>query len=116
MKYARRRRLGGKKNYSRRSKPCKGVPPEAASDSLIGRNAVKIPDDETSRMLDEECPGSPDLESVLANESVGSAASHPALVVDASAPLAEVLQQMREENRGAALVVSNAMRAGIITE
>jgi CBS domain-containing protein len=77
---------------------------------------VKIPDDETSRMLDEECPGSPDLESVLANESVGSAASHPALVVDASAPLAEVLQQMREENRGAALVVSNAMLAGIFTE
>jgi CBS domain-containing protein len=77
---------------------------------------MKIADDDASRMADEECPGSPDLESVLANESVGSAASHPALVVDASAPLVEVLHQMREGNRGAALVVSNATLVGIFTE
>jgi hypothetical protein len=56
---------------------------------------MKVPDDDTSRMSEEECPGSPDLESVLANESVGSAASHPALLVDATTPLVQVLQLMR---------------------
>jgi CBS domain-containing protein len=77
---------------------------------------MTIPNDDTSRMLEEECPGSPDLESVLANESVGSAASHPALLVDATTPLAQVLQLMREGNRGAALVVSNGTLVGIFTE
>jgi CBS domain-containing protein len=77
---------------------------------------MKIPDDDTSRMSEEECPGFPGLESALANESVGSAASHPALVVDAATPLSRVLQLMREGNRGAALVVSNGTLVGIFTE
>jgi len=77
---------------------------------------MKIPDDDTSRMSEEECPGTPDLESVLANESVGNAASHPALLVDAITPLVQVLQLMREGNRGAALVVSNGTLVGIFTE
>jgi CBS domain-containing protein len=78
---------------------------------------MKIADDDTSRMLEEEeCPGSPDLESVLTNESVGSAASHPALLVDAATRLVRVLQLMREGNRGAVLVVSNGTLVGIFTE
>ena len=77
---------------------------------------MKIPDDDTSRMLEDECPGSPDLESALANESVGSAASHPALLVDASTSLGRVLQLMRESNRDAVLVVSSGMLVGILTE
>jgi len=78
---------------------------------------MKIADDDTSRMLEEEeCPGSPDLESVLANESVGSAASHPALLVDAATRLVRVLQLMPEGNRGAVLVVSNGTLVGIFTE
>jgi CBS domain-containing protein len=77
---------------------------------------MKIPDDETSRVSEEECPGSPDLESVLATESVGNAASHPALSVDATTPLVQVLQLMREGNRGAVLVVSSGTLVGIFTE
>src|SRR5262249_26296936 len=77
---------------------------------------MKIADDDASRMLEEECPGSPDLESALANESVGSAASHPALVLDASTSLNHVLQIMREGGRGAALVVSSGTLVGIFTE
>lgn len=77
---------------------------------------MKIADDDVSRMLDEECPGSPDLESALANETVGSAASHPALAVEASTPLSRVLQVMRDGNRGAVLVVSNGALVGIFTE
>ena len=73
---------------------------------------MKIADDDASRMLEEECPGSPDLESALANESVGSAASHPALVLDASTSLNHVLQIMREGGRGAALVVSSGTLVG----
>jgi hypothetical protein len=56
--------------------------PTTASAVAIGRNAMKIPRDDTTRMLEEVCPGSPDLESALANESVGNAASHPAPLVD----------------------------------
>jgi CBS domain-containing protein len=81
-----------------------------------GEKAMKIADDDASRILEEECPGSPDLESALANESVGSAASHPALVVDEATPMHRVLQLMREQNRGAVLVVSNNTLAGIFTE
>ncbi|MBV8356781.1 MAG: CBS domain-containing protein, partial [Deltaproteobacteria bacterium] len=77
---------------------------------------MKIPDDETSPILEEECPGSPDLESALANESVGSAASHPAVLVDASTPLSRVLELMREGNRGAVLVVNDGKLVGIFTE
>jgi CBS domain-containing protein len=82
----------------------------------IGRNAMKIPEDDTTRVLEEECPGAPDLESALANESVGSAASHPALLVDVATPLRRVLQLMREGNRGAVLVVSDGTLVGIFTE
>jgi CBS domain-containing protein len=77
---------------------------------------VKIADDDASRILEEECPGPPDLESALANEGVGSAASHPALVVDAASPLNQVLQLMRDGSRGAVLVVTNGILAGIFTE
>src|SRR5690348_18496117 len=76
---------------------------------------MTISNDDTSQIL-EECPGSPDLESALANESVGSAASHPALLVDASTPLRRVLQLMREGSRGAVLVVSNETLVGVFTE
>ena len=77
---------------------------------------MAISDDDTDRMLDEECPGPPDLESALANEAVGSAASHPPLVVDADADLTQVLQLMREGNRGGVLVVSDSKLIGIFTE
>jgi CBS domain-containing protein len=77
---------------------------------------MTIPDDDTTRMLEEECPGSPDLESALLNETVGNAASHPALLADASTPVSRVLQLMRDGNRGAALVVSNGTLVGIFTE
>jgi CBS domain-containing protein len=77
---------------------------------------MKIPEDDTSRFLEEECPGAPDLESALANESIGSAASHPALLVDEETPLSHVLELMRQENRGAVLVVSNGILTGIFTE
>ena len=77
---------------------------------------MTISNDNTSQILEEECPGSADLESALANESVGSAASHPALLVDASTPLRRVLQLMREGSRGAVLVVNNETLVGIFTE
>ena len=77
---------------------------------------MAIPDDDSSRISEEECPGSPDLESALANESVGSAASHPAVLVEISTPLSRVLQLMREGNRGAVLVVRNGTLVGIFTE
>src|SRR5579864_9559916 len=66
--------------------------------------------------MEEECPGPPDLETVLASESAASAAGQPALLVEAVTPLIRVLQLMREGNRGAALVVTEGKLVGIFTE
>jgi len=77
---------------------------------------MALPDDETERMLQEECPGPPDLESALIDETVSSAISHPPLVMDAETSLAEVLRCMREADRGGVLVVRDGKLVGIFTE
>src|SRR5229473_2853295 len=73
-------------------------------------------DDETERLLEEECPGPPDLESALINEALSSAISHPPLVMDAETSLAEVLRSMREADRGSVLAVRDGKLVGIFTE
>jgi len=75
-----------------------------------------LSDDETERVLQEECPGPPDLESALSDETLSGAISHPPLVMDAKASLVEVLRCMREADRGAVLVVSDGKLVGIFTE
>jgi CBS domain-containing protein len=76
---------------------------------------MALPDDETERMLQEECPGPPDLESALIDQTFSSAISHPPLVVDAETSLAEVLRFMRESDRGGALIVRDGKLVGIFT-
>src|SRR6266851_967754 len=107
---------GGRKELVSITTATSSAVAKSVLDSHNWGNAMKIPDDDSSRMSEKECPGSPDLESVLANESAGNAASHPALLVDAATPLVQVLQLMREGNRGAVLVVSNGTLVGIFTE
>ena len=75
-----------------------------------------LSDDETDRVLQEECPGPPDLESALSDETLSGAISHPPLVMDAKASLVEVLRYMREADRGAVLVLSDGKLVGIFTE
>jgi CBS domain-containing protein len=75
-----------------------------------------IPENDNTVMLDEECPGPPDLESALASESVGDAASHPPLVADEATPIATVLDLMRDGNRGGVLVARGGRLIGIFTE
>src|SRR5271167_3768127 len=78
---------------------------------------MALPDDDVLQVLEsEECPGPADLESVLMNETLSSAASHPPLVVNAGTNLAEVLRYMREQDQGAVLVVNDGKLAGIFTE
>jgi CBS domain-containing protein len=77
---------------------------------------MALPDDDTERILEEECPGPPDLESALSNETLSSATSHPPLVMDAETSLAEVLKCMREADRGGVLVVRDGTLVGIFTE
>src|SRR5580700_7261505 len=77
---------------------------------------MALPEDETERMLQEECPGPPDLESALIDETVSSAISHPPLVMDAETSLAEVLRCMRKADRGGVLVVRDRKLVGIFTE
>jgi 2-oxoglutarate/2-oxoacid ferredoxin oxidoreductase subunit beta len=75
-----------------------------------------LPDDESERVLQEECPGPPDLESVLTEETLSSAISRPPLIMDAGTSLAEVLRCMRDADRGAVLVVTQGKLVGIFTE
>jgi CBS domain-containing protein len=82
----------------------------------MGGKSMVLPEDETERILQEECPGPPDLESVLSEETISSAISHPPLVMDAETSLAEVLRCMREADRGAVLVVRGGKLVGIFTE
>jgi CBS domain-containing protein len=77
---------------------------------------MAVPDDDIERMLEEECPGPPDLESALINETISSAISHPPMVMDAEISLAEVLRCMREADRGGVLVVRDGKLVGIFTE
>lgn len=77
---------------------------------------MELPDDDTERALEEECPGPPDLESALINETLSSAISHPPLVMDVETSLAEMLKCMREADRGAVLVVRDGRLVGIFTE
>jgi CBS domain-containing protein len=75
-----------------------------------------LPEDESERILQEECPGPVDLESALTEETLSNAISHPPLIIDAGTSLAEVLRCMREADRGAVLVVTDGKLVGIFTE
>src|SRR5262249_53885249 len=81
-----------------------------------GGKSMVLSDDETERVLQEEGPGPPDLESALSDETLSGAISHPPLVMDAKASLVEVLRYMREADRGAVLGVSDGKLVGIFTE
>lgn len=75
-----------------------------------------LAEDDIERLFDEECPGPMDLGSVLENDPISNAASHPPITVEADTPLSEVLQKMRDADRGAVLVVQNGRLTGIFTE
>src|SRR5260370_27249083 len=77
---------------------------------------MALPNDETEGMMQEECPGPPDVEAALIEETISSAISHPPLVMDAETSLAEVLRSMRESDRGGVLVVRDGKLIGIFTE
>ncbi len=73
-------------------------------------------EEEIDRAQEEELPGPTDLESVLINERLSDAMSHPTAVVGADANLAEAIAAMQKERRGCVLVVDGEKLAGIFTE
>ena len=77
---------------------------------------MALHEDDIERVLEEECPGPADLGSVLANDPIANAASHPPIMVEPDTPLAEVLKRMREAGRGAVLIVKDDKLSGIFTE
>jgi CBS domain-containing protein len=72
-------------------------------------------DTEIDRALHEECPG-PDLESVLADDTLAMVLRDPPLMLDSRATLADALRLMREQRRGYVLVMTGERLAGIFTE
>lgn len=72
-------------------------------------------DTEIDRALNEERPG-PDLESVLADDTLAMVLRDPPLIVDSDAALADALRLMREQRRGYVLVLAGERLTGIFTE
>ena len=66
--------------------------------------------------LDEECPGPNELESALANDTLGEVGTQPPLVLDSSTSLAETIRLMQTDRRGCVLLVEAGRLAGIFTE
>ena len=73
-------------------------------------------DDDTNRLLEEECPGPVELESVLANDTLSDVETEAPLTVQATAPLSEAIRRMQDGRRGCALVIDDGKLAGIFTE
>jgi CBS domain-containing protein len=74
-----------------------------------------VDDTEIDRVLNEECPG-PDLDSVLADDTLAMVMRDPPLMVDSDATLADALRLMREERRGYVLALAGERLVGIFTE
>jgi CBS domain-containing protein len=75
-------------------------------------------EDEAIAMLEweEECPGPNDLESALANDTLGEVETQLPLVLESSTSLAETIRQMQTEHRACVLLVEAGKLAGIFTE
>jgi CBS domain-containing protein len=77
---------------------------------------MSLDNDETNRVLEEEHPGSNDLESALVTITLSDVVEHTPLLVDADATLAAVIEAMQRENRGTVLIVEAGKLVGIFTE
>jgi len=77
---------------------------------------VAIDEDETKRVLEEEHPGSPEIESVLANKTLADIVTKAPLVVETTDTLAHVIRLMQAERHGCVVAVEAGKLAGIFTE
>ena len=77
---------------------------------------MSLDNDETDRVLEEEQPGPPDLESALVTVTLSDVVEHAPLVVEADSSLAKVIEAMQCADRGTALVVEAGKLVGIFTE
>jgi CBS domain-containing protein len=77
---------------------------------------MAIYDDDRERLLDEEHPGPPDLESVLFGEMLKDAVDKPPIIAEPSTSIHDVLQVMRDNRRGVVLIAEQGKLVGIFTE
>jgi CBS domain-containing protein len=73
-------------------------------------------DDDANRLLEDECPGPTELESVMANGSLFDVVNQPPLVVETTASLARTIEAMQQERRGCVLMVDANKLVGVFTE
>jgi CBS domain-containing protein len=73
-------------------------------------------DDDANRLLEEECPGPTELESVMANGSLFDVVNQPPLVLETTTSLARTIEAMQREHRGCALIVDAGTLVGVFTE
>jgi len=77
---------------------------------------MSVNDDEIFDPAEEECPGPTDVESALFTETLSNVTTQLPLVIDASATLGEIIDRMRNESRGCALITESGRLVGIFTE
>jgi len=77
---------------------------------------MAIDDDEAERIAAEEQPGPDELQSALANDTLGEVIQQAPLTVNVGATLAEVIGRMQAEHRGYVAVLKDGKLAGIFTE
>jgi CBS domain-containing protein len=77
---------------------------------------MSLDNDETDRVLEEEHPGSSDLESALVSIKLSDVVEQTPLVVEANTDMAAVIEAMQLNDRGTVLVVNAGKLVGIFTE
>lgn len=77
---------------------------------------MPIDDEAADQLLDEECPGPTELESAMANETLGEVVRAHPLTVTPETTVADAIERMQRDHRGYALVLRGASLAGIFTE
>jgi CBS domain-containing protein len=83
---------------------------------LGARTTMFNNDDDMERQLEEEHPGPEDLESALISTTLTDVVKKAPLLVASQTSMAVVLQAMRDDDRGAALVVEAGKLVGIFTK
>jgi CBS domain-containing protein len=77
---------------------------------------MPIDEEDRERLLDEEHPGPPVLESVLGNTTLSEVVSQPPLLAREATTLGETVRMMQQERRACVLIVEEGRLVGIFTE
>jgi CBS domain-containing protein len=77
---------------------------------------MPIDNEAAEPLLEEECPGPTELESAMADETLGEVVTAQPLTVSPDTTVAAAIGRMQQDHRGYTLVLRDGALAGIFTE